>query len=56
MIVRDAEFESVRNARFWDTGIYSTDSLLLSIGMALIIGFLLKVIIFDSISIVEYNY
>jgi hypothetical protein len=52
MIVSDADFESVKNERFWDIGIHSTDIILLSIGMILIIGLLLKVIIFDSISIV----
>ncbi len=52
MLARDADFESVKNERFWDIGIHSTDIILLSIGIALIIGLLLKVIIFDSISIV----
>ena len=51
MIDRDINFESAFNARFWNVRIHSTDSMLLSIGMALIIGLLLKVITFDSISI-----
>jgi hypothetical protein len=51
-IVRDANFDTPKKERFWDIGIHSTDSILLSIVMVLIIGLLLKVIIFDSISIV----
>ncbi len=52
MIVRDADSGSFKKARFWNVRIHSTDSMLLSIGMTLIIGLLLKVIIIDSISIV----